>query len=153
MTHSRSTGITVWFSPTNPVERFLCAVEHAHSYRTMASKTSWYGFTQVTIGNLLAYIGVVNNATPNNKEPAMAATKTTARKSTQPTTIRIEAKGIILDVEVGQYRRIGNRRIGTAFLTVDVNGVLEYCNRRREMRQVSNAEFIQIFKRINGKVA
>ncbi|HEU4350200.1 MAG TPA: hypothetical protein VFR35_20670, partial [Actinoplanes sp.] len=60
-----------------------------------------------------------------------------------------------LSVLPGQYRRVGRIRTGRAWLSVDVNGHMEYCNRRGEIRVVEAQEFIRIFNKqgVNTKVA
>lgn len=84
------------------------------------------------------------------------ARRPAAKKAAEvkPAAIRIAHKDVSLDVAPGQYRKVGTRRIGKAFLSVDVNGHLEYANRRGEIRLVNHAEFIQIWRTgISSKVA
>ena len=87
------------------------------------------------------------------------ATKTrrpAAKKAVEvkPTTFKVEAAGVSLDLEQGTYKKVGRIRIGKAFLSVGADGSLTYTNRRGERRYLVAKEFVQIWKTgINSKVA
>lgn len=81
------------------------------------------------------------------------ATTTRTRKNAAKT-VKIEARGVELNVEPGQYRKVGTRRTGKAWLSIDTNGHMEYCNRRGEIRIVEAGEFVSIWNTgISTKVA
>ena len=53
---------------------------------------------------------------------------------------------VVSDVQVGEYRKVGKTRVGTARLTVRADGSLAYTNRRNETEEIDGKRFVQIWK-------